>query len=165
MYQIQNGKPKLMAYTSKMLPDAATNYSITELEMCRLATNIAIFSHLLKRVDFNSIVDHLALTHIIKSKAEPTTTRIKGLLEPLSSYSFNLYYIKGKDMILSDFLSRQTHDDSNPHEIIPISFSMQNLLHARYYNIDEDSSGRYLVQTGSQAKPSGIKLLAVHSVG
>ena len=29
------------------------------------------------------------------------------LLELISSHSFNLYYMKGKDMILSDFLSRQ----------------------------------------------------------
>ena len=81
------------------------NYSITELEMCGLAISIASFAHLLKRVDFNFIVDHLALTHIIKIKAEPKTTRIKRLLEILSSYSLKLYYIKGKDMILSDFLS------------------------------------------------------------
>ena len=58
--------------------------------------------------------------HIIKSKMEPTTTRIKGLLELISSYSFNLYHMKGKDMILSDFLSRQNNYDSNPNEIIPI---------------------------------------------
>ena len=70
--------------------------------MCGLAINIAGFTHLLKRVDFDVTVDHLALTHIIKSKVEPAATRIKRLLEPLSSYSFNLYYIKGKDMILSD---------------------------------------------------------------
>ena len=59
--------------------------------MCHLAINIASFVHLLKRVDFNAIVDHLALMHIIKSKAEPTTMKIKRLLEILSSYSFNLY--------------------------------------------------------------------------
>ena len=73
------------------------------------------FSHLLKRVDFDAIVDHLFLTHIIKSKAEPTATRIKRLLELISSYSFNLYYIKGKDMALSNFLSRHKNDDSNPN--------------------------------------------------
>ena len=43
--------------------------------------------------------------HIIESKMEPATTRIKRLLELINSYSFNLYYMKGKDMILSDFLS------------------------------------------------------------
>ena len=104
LYQIQNGKRKLIAYVSKRLPEAVKSYSITELELCGLAINIASFSHLLKRVDFDAIVDHLALRHIIKSKMEPATTRIKRLLELISSYSFNLYYMKGKDMILSDFL-------------------------------------------------------------
>ena len=83
--------------------------------------------HLLKRVDFDAIVDCLVLTYIIKSKAELITTRIKSLLEMLSSYLFNLYYIKGKDMILSNFLSRQKQDDSTPQEIIPISFNIQNI--------------------------------------
>ena len=59
--------------------------------MHSLAINIVSFVHLLKRVNFDAIVDHLALTHIIKSKAEPTTTRIKRLLEVLIFYSFNLY--------------------------------------------------------------------------
>ena len=124
LYQIQNGKPRLIAYASKMLPEAANNYSITVLELCGLAINIADFSHFLKRVDFNVIVDHLSPTHIIKSKAEPVTVIIKRLLKLISSYSFNLYYIKGKDMVLSNLLSRQKHNESDPHEIIPISFNM-----------------------------------------
>ena len=144
LHQIQNEKPKLIVHASKGLPEMARNYSITELELCGLAINIASFSHLLKRVDFDVIVDHVALTHIIKSNAELATARIKRLLDLISSHSFNLYYIKGKDMILSDFLSRQNHNDSNPHEIIPISFNMHNLLHERYYNIGKPE--RYLVQ-------------------
>ena len=119
LYQIQNGQPRLIAYGSQRMPEAAKNYSITELEMCRLAMNITTFSHCLKKVDFDAVVDHLAITYIMRSKAEPATTRIKRLLELLSPYSFNLYYIKGKDMVLSDFLSRQKMDNSNPHEIIP----------------------------------------------
>ena len=85
LYKIQGGKPKLLAYASKRLPEAARNYSITELELCGLAINIARFAHLLKRVDFDAIVDLLALTHIFKSKAELATTRIKQLLELISS--------------------------------------------------------------------------------
>ena len=95
-YQIQNGTPKLIAYASKNLPEATKGCSITELELCGLAINTASFSHPLKRVDFDAIIDHLALVHIIKSKVEPATTRIKRLLELISSYSFNLYYMKGK---------------------------------------------------------------------
>ena len=43
LYQIQNGKPKLIAYTSKRLKEAAKSYSLTELELCGLAINIASF--------------------------------------------------------------------------------------------------------------------------
>ena len=61
LYHIQKGKPKLMAYASKRLPEAARNYFITELKMCGLVIHIASFAHLLKRVDLKAIVDHLAL--------------------------------------------------------------------------------------------------------
>ena len=159
LYQIQNGKPKLIAHTSKRLPEAAISYSIIELELCSLAINITSFSHLLNRVDFDAIVDYSSLTHVIKSKMEPTTTRIKRLLELISSYFFNLYYKKGKDMILSDFLSRQKNNDSNPHEIIPISFNMCQVLDDNYYN------EKYLIQTRPQTKSSGTKLPEVHGMG
>ena len=168
LYQIQNGQPRLIAYASKRMPEAAKNYSITELEMCGLAMNIATFSHLLKKVDFDAIVDHLAITHIMRSKAEPATTRIKRLLELLSPYSFNLYYIKGKDMVLSDFLSRQQTDDSNPHELIPISFSLRDQVSDYFYHIDNENNlprkDKYLVQTRSQVRSSGIRLLEIHGV-
>ena len=150
------------------MPEAAKNYSITELEMCGLAKNIMTFSHLLKKVDFDTVVDHLAITHIMKSKAEPTTTRIQRLIELLSPYSFNLYYIKGKDMVLSDFLFRQKTDDSNPHEIIPISFTLKSPVGDQFYQINNETSqpetNKYLIQTRSQAKSSGIKLPEIHGM-
>ena len=71
LYQVQDGSPRLIAYVSKRVPEAAKHYCITELEMCGLAINIASFAHLLKRVDFDAVVDHLAIVHIMKSKAEP----------------------------------------------------------------------------------------------
>ena len=164
LYQIQNRKPKLIAYTRRRLPEGARNCSITELKMCELAINIASFVHLLKRVDFDAIIYHLALTHIIKSKTELITMRIKRLLEILSSYYFNLYYTKGKGMILNEFLYRQKHDDSNSHEIIPIVFNMQNILQSSYYNIGKRKEGKYLVQTRLKAKPSSISLQEVYDI-
>ena len=50
---------------SKRLPEGAKSHSVTELELCGLAISMASFLHLL-----DAIVDHLALTHIIKSKME-----------------------------------------------------------------------------------------------
>ena len=61
-------------------------------------------------------------------------------------------------MILSDFLSRQKNDDSNPHEIIPISFNMYQVLENKFYD------DKYLIQMRSQAKSCGIKLPEVHGM-
>ena len=60
-------------------------------------------SSLLKKVHFDVVTACLALMHIIKSETEPATNRIKRLLKVLSPYTFNLYYLQGKYMILSDF--------------------------------------------------------------
>ena len=67
-------------------------------------------------------------------------------------------------MIFCDFLPRQKHDESDPHEIIPVSFNMQEVLHTRYYNIHEIEQKRYLIQTRSQAKPSGTVLPKEHGI-
>ena len=62
-------------------------------------------------------------------------------------------------MILSDFLSRQKVNDSNPCEIIPISFSMRVVLQDRYYSLENE---RYMIQTRSQTRVSGVQLPEVH---
>ena len=67
-------------------------------------------------------------------------------------------------MIVNNPLSKQKHDNSYPHEIIPILFNMQNMLQTRYYNIGEREQRKYLVQTRSQAKSSGIILSKVHGI-
>ena len=65
-------------------------------------------------------------------------------------------------MVLSDFLSRQKTDDSNPHELIPISFRLRDQTDNHFYQInnrtDQPKTDRYLVQTRSQAKSSSIKI-------
>ena len=52
LYQFQDGKPRLIAYMSKRMPEAAKNYSITELEMCGLVINIATFFTFTKKGRF-----------------------------------------------------------------------------------------------------------------
>ena len=64
-------------------------------------------------------------------------------------------------MILSDFLSQQINDDSNPNEIIPISFDMYTILEDK---LEIFCGDKYLIKIQSQAKSSGSKLLEVHCV-
>ena len=40
MWQMQNGQPKLIGYSSKTVPKACLNYSVTELEMFGLSINL-----------------------------------------------------------------------------------------------------------------------------
>ena len=122
LWQIQGGKPKLIGYASKTLPEAYSRYSVTELEMTGLLVNMNLWKNLLKHREFDVAVDHAAVAQIMKAKTEPATTRIMRLLDRLSAYSFNLYYVKGRDMILSDYLSRHKQKDLDPSELIPISF-------------------------------------------
>ena len=69
-------------------------------------------------------------------------------------------------MVLRDFLSRQKTDDSNPHKLIPISFMLRDQTDDHFYEnnsgTDQPKTDKYLVQTRSKAKSSGIKLPEIH---
>ena len=161
LWQIQEGKPWLIGYASKSLPAPALNYSVTELEMTGMAVNIHLWRHLLHRVEFDCAVDHRAIPYIMKAKTLPATTRIMRLLEILSGYAFNLYFVKGKDMKICDFLSRIDVDRGNPGEVIPISFnsfSMLNML--RKATLFQ--ANKLLTITRSKTQAEGITLPPVH---
>ena len=99
LWQIQEGKPRLIGYARKTLPEACSRYSVTELEMTGLLVK-NLWKNLLKHREFDATVDYVAVDQIMKAKTELATTRIMRLLDRLSAYSFNLYYVKGRDMIL-----------------------------------------------------------------
>ena len=129
LYQCQKKVWRLVGYNSKKLPEPARNYSISELELFGLAVNVHSFKHLLKNREFTVVIDHSALTYILNSKKEPPTLRLRKLIEILSEYSFKVKFMKGKDMHVSDFLSRHPDADNSPaNEIIPISFQMKEIL-------------------------------------
>ena len=129
LYQEIKQRYRLVGYYSKKLPDACSRYSISELEFTGLVACISAFKHLLKNVEFTVYVDHSALVHILKGKREAATLRLKKLLEQISQYSFKINYLKGKEMYISDFLSRHPDNDTgSPNEIIPIAFmSVENV--------------------------------------
>ena len=59
-------------------------------------------------------------------------------------------------------------DNSNPHEIIPISFTLKSLAGNHFYRINnkinQPETNKYLIQTRSQAKSSVIKVLEIHGM-
>ena len=160
LWQIQEGKPRLIGYASKTLPEACSRYSVTELEMTGLLVNMNLWKNPLKHREFDAVVDHVAVAQIMKAKIEPATRRIMRLLDWLSAYSFNLYYVKGRDMILSDYLSRHRQKDLDPSELIPISFCCLKV----YRGFIDDKIGEdiFCIKTRSSAKASGDEVGEVH---
>ena len=172
LYQEQKVKHRLVAYYSKKLPDAASRYSISELELCGLVANISALKHILRNTNLMVYVDHSALVHILRAKSEPPTLRMKKLIEHLSEYSFEVKYWKSDDMKIADFLSR--HPDNNlysPNKIIPISFVMTDILHDNrnidktvpLINMDNHECNKCMVITRRMTKIAQAKVPPIQS--
>ena len=177
LWQMQQGQNKLIGYASKSLPKACVNYGITELEMTGLLVNMENWKFYLGRKDFDAAVDHRAIPYIMKSKELPTTDRIIRILQRLGRFNFHLYYIKGKDMILCDFLSRIKSDDTDPDNLIPIAFHQMELEPIQYnpeeilnffYGLEElgykltVDQNNYMIMTRGAAKQTGARVPEVH---
>ena len=125
LYQEIRHVYRLVSYCSKKLPEAVQRYSISELELTGLLANISIFKHILKNIKFTVFCDHSALVFIINAKKELPTLRLKKLIENLTAYCFVIRFLKGKEMHISDFLSRHPIENGeSPHENIPIAFQL-----------------------------------------
>ena len=128
LYQEQKGRYRLIAYFSKKLPLSAQRYSISELELTGIYANVLAFKHLLRNVHFTLYCDHSALVHIMNGKKEPPTLRLKKLIENLSDFKFDIKFLRGKDMFVSDFLSRHPDSEESCNDpIIPVAFLMKEI--------------------------------------
>ena len=128
LYQEQKGRYRLIAYFSKKLPLSAQRYSISELELTGIYANVFAFKHLLRNAHFTLYCDHSALVHIMNGKKEPPTLRLKKLIENLSDFKFDIKFLRGKDMFVSDFLSRHPDGEESCNDpIIPVAFLMKEI--------------------------------------
>ena len=128
LYQEQKGRYRLIAYFSKKLPLSAQRYSISELELTGIYANVLAFKHLLRNVHFTLYCNHSALVHIMNGKKEPPILRLKKLIENLSDFKFDIKFLRGKDMFVSDFLSRHPDSEESCNDpIIPVAFLMKEI--------------------------------------
>ena len=106
-----------------------------ELELTGLLTNIHSFKQKLNNNYFEAIVDHKAIDYLIKSKYEPTLTRLITLLDRLNRYTFDLKYMEGSKLKVSDALSRLYSEEK--HKISDV-ISLNFLLHFTDYKFHKD---------------------------
>ena len=119
--------------------------------------NLHSWHNYIHGIEIDVAVDHKAVVQIMKAKHPPPTDWVSVLLGKLLDKPFDLYYVKGKDLILADFLSRIKMDCSDPSEVIPISFinERQSLGDLTYHL----NSGRVM---RSAAKHEGLSMPTIH---
>ena len=85
---------------------------------------------------FEAIVDHKAIDYLIKSKHEPTSTRLVTLLDHLNRYTFDLEYLEGSKLKVSDTLSHLYSEEKHKiSDVIPLNF----LFHFTDYQLHRES--------------------------
>ena len=135
LYQWQDNQWVLVGYHSKRLPDPVRNYGVTELELTGLIANIHGFEQKLNNNYFEVIVDHKAIDYLTKSKHEPMSTRLITLLDKLKKYTFDLKYMEGSKLKVSDALSRLYSEEKHKiSDVIPLNF----LLHFTDHKINTE---------------------------
>lgn len=102
-----NGKP--IAYASKTLNQAETNYPTIEKELLALVWAIRHFRPYLYGRKFIVHTDHRPLVYLF-SLTDPSSRLTKFRLA-LEEYDFDTYYIPGKDNVVADALSRISISD------------------------------------------------------
>ena len=123
LYQLQDNQWVLIGYHSKGLPEAVRNYGVCELELTGLVCNIHGFEYLLKNSYFEVIIDHKAIEYLKRAKYKPTTRQLSVLLLKLQDYAFDIKYLEGSKLKVSDALSRlYAEEKHNINDVIPLTF-------------------------------------------
>jgi len=101
---VQEGKP--VAFASKTLSQAQSNYSNIERETLALVFGIQRFHSYLFGKQFTVESDQRPLSMIWKKPLTSAPPRLQRLLIKVQGYDFDIIYKPGTKMILSDTLSR-----------------------------------------------------------
>ena len=105
------------------------------MKLTGLLGNIHGFEQKFNNNYFEVIVDHKAIDYLIKSKHEPTSTHLITLLDQLNRYTFDLKYMEGSKLKVSDALSRLYSEEKHKiSDIIPLNF----LLHFTDYQFHKE---------------------------
>ena len=101
---VQEGKP--IAFASKSLTDTETRYANTERELLAIVFACQRFNTYVLGRQFTVESDHKPLEMIHQKSLASTSPRLQRMLLQLQRYDLTIIYRLGKDMLLTNALSR-----------------------------------------------------------
>ncbi|GBB96358.1 hypothetical protein RclHR1_27350003 [Rhizophagus clarus] len=107
----ENGKERVIAYASRSLTGAETNYAITDLECLAVVWAVQHFHKFLIERKFEIITDHAALKGLMNAKI-PKGRRARWIME-LQQYDCEMIHRSGKENKNADALSRMKYENSS----------------------------------------------------
>ena len=112
---MQGGQP--IQYASRALTETEKRYSQIEKEMLSIVyglTRFHIYTYGRKVTVYN---DHKPLAAILKKPVEDNPVRLQRMLCRIMGYDLEFKYVKGKDLLLADALSRSPTMNQNRSKI------------------------------------------------
>ena len=116
-----------VAYASKSLTSAESNYSNIEHEALGVVHGLEKFHHYCYGRQVNVITDHKPLLSLLKKDVSTASPRLQRLLLRIHRYRVSMTYRPGKDMHLADFLSRSSHQPNKDPEIEGFKLTINDL--------------------------------------
>ena len=101
---LQKGKP--IAYASRSLNSAESNYAQIEKELLAIVFACQKFHHYIYGFPTNVQSDHKPLESIMNKPLSQVSPRLQRMLLKLQRYNLAVKYTRGKEMHIADALSR-----------------------------------------------------------
>ncbi|CAK1597489.1 unnamed protein product [Parnassius mnemosyne] len=139
----KNGKP--IAYASRPLNKAEKNYPVIEKELTAIVWAVKYFRPYLFGRTFTVMTDHKPLIYLFGMK-DPSSRLIKYRLI-LEEYDFKIVYVKGKNNVIADALSRVCITSSElkcmNDEVLAVVTRQQNKKMEQNSTVEQTALNKY----------------------
>ena len=167
---LQEGKP--IVYASRTLTETECRYSNIERELLGVVFGLERLNHYTFGKPITVETDHQPLTSIWKKTIATSSPRLQRLLLRLAQYDIHIEYLRGKENVIADALSRvaslksEHRDYSNSlsnikkipiHQITQTAPASPERLQELCEATDKDPSLRLLAKTVHEGWPKTIK--------
>ena len=167
---LQDGQP--VVYASRTLTDTERRYSNIERELLGVVFGLERLHHYTFGKPITVETDHQLLTSIWKKTIATSSPRLQRLLLRLAQYDVNIEYLRGRENVIADALSRVIANNNDQtdcinslsnieripvHQITQTAPASPERLQELREATDKDPSLRLLIKTVHEGWPQTIK--------